>query len=208
MATIVSGEPGERPATAPQRYDLCHREGPRRVFWRYRDAGVTVTPNGLEWTTEGARRTKPFSDIVVIRLETGSIPRSGYFAICTITFRIGAPLVVNSLNDRGLPDGDRIALYRAFVRDLHARLGPEDRQRIRFLAGDTPGRYQLGMVAAVLAGAFFVVLPLVLLAITGESKALFLTLTGAFFVYPVIRTVRKNEPRSYAPDRLTEDLFP
>ena len=208
MATLVSEDPGEHRATAPQHYDLHHREGSQRVFWRYRDDGVTVKPEGLEWKAEGVRRTEPFSDIAAIRLETGSIPRSGYFATCTISFRSGDSLVVNSLDGRGMPDDDRIAPYMAFVRDLHARLGPEDRQRIRFLAGNTKGRYRFGMVAAVLAGAFFVVLPLVLLAITGESKALFLTLTGAFFVYPVIRTVRKNEPRSYAPDRLTDDLFP
>jgi len=159
-------------------------------------------------TSDGLERTMPFADIDAIRLETGSIPRSGYFGTCTITFCSGDSLVVNSLNKRGSPDDDRIAPYMAFVRDLHVRLGAEDRQRIRFLAGNTQGRHRFGMVAAVLAGAVFVVLPLVLLAITGESKALFLTLTGAFFAYPVIRTVRRNEPRNYAPDHLTEDLFP
>jgi len=208
MATIVSDEPGERLATGPRRYDLHHRGGSQRVIWRYRDEGVTVTSNGLEWTAGGVRWAEPFADIVAIRLETGSIPRSGYFATCTVGFRNGVSLVVNSLDDRGLPDHDRVAPYVAFVQDLHARLGPEDRQRIRFLAGNTEGRYRFGIVATVLAGAFFVVLPLVLLAVTGESKALFLTLSGVVFVYPVIRTVRRNEPRSYAPERLTEDLFP
>jgi hypothetical protein len=59
-----------------------------------------------------------------------------------------------------------------------------------------------------IGGAFFIVLPLVLLVITGEIETLFITLAGVAFIIPAFRTMRKNEPRTYNPDRLDEDLFP
>ena len=157
---------------------------------------------------DGIRRKLAYTEIVEIRLQTGHIPRSGDFGACAIKFRNGVLLTVNSLNSWGTPDDERVDPYITFVEDLHARLGQEDRGRIRFLAGNTDGRYRFGVFAAVLAGAFFVVLPLVLVFVTGESEALFLTLAGVFFVYPVIRVIRKNEPRSYNPQRLDDDLFP
>jgi hypothetical protein len=207
MDPAASGALPEPPR--PRRYALHVGEGAGyRLVWRLADEGVTVTDDGLEWTAHGISRSQAFSDIASIRLETGQMPRSGEFATCTVAFRRGITLVVNTLNDWGTPDDDRIDPYRSFVEDFHARLSPEDRRRIRFLAGNPVGRYRFAVFAAVLAGAFFVVLPLGLAIVTGEGKALLITLTGAFFVYPVIRTVRRNEPRSYNPDRLDDDLFP
>ncbi|MCP4384356.1 MAG: hypothetical protein GY798_23600 [Hyphomicrobiales bacterium] len=198
-----------RPSDETKRYDLFLREGAvYRPFWRLRDRGIMLTAGGLEWNTGGIARRCRFSDIVRVRLETAHIPRSGDFGNCVIRFHRGLTLVVSSLDSWGTPDDDRIGTYVAFVRDLHAWLDPNDRTRIRFLAGNTEGRYQFTMLATILAAIVFAVLPLGLLAYTGEMEVLLVLLAGIAFVCPLVRIARKNKPRNYAPDRLTDDLFP
>lgn len=195
--------------SAIRRYDLHFREGPAGgIVWRYRDAGITLSPTGIEWRADGQRRFTDWSTITAIRVQTGHIPKSGYFGSCEITFRNGRRLTVNSLNSWGSPDDHRLDDYAEFLQDLHAHLGEEDRKRIRFIAGATEGRQLFGKAAVVLGGAFFILLPLVLLIITGEVKALFITLAGAAFIIPAFRTVRRNEPRTYNPLHLDDDLFP
>jgi hypothetical protein len=208
MDAIVSGSFG-RPSAKPKRYDLHIREGATGgLVWRYRDEGVVLTPLGIEWTANGVRREVPYADIASIRIQTGHVPKSGYFGSCTMTFRGGLTLTVNSLNSWGSPDDDRLDDYAEFLEDLHARLGDEDRRRIHFLAGATEGRQMFGRFAVILGGAFFVALPLVLLIITGEIKTLLIALGGLAFIVPAFRTLQKNEPRTYDPRRLDDDLFP
>ncbi|HET7714709.1 MAG TPA: hypothetical protein VFK86_03700 [Bauldia sp.] len=208
MDAIVSGSFG-RPSAKPRRYDLYIREGATAgLVWRYRDEGVVLTPLGLEWTASLTKRVVAYAEIRSIRVQTGHIPRSGFFGTCIITFRDGLTLTVNSLNSWGSPDEDRLDDYAEFLHDLHARLSEADRRRIHFYAGVTEERQMFGKAAIILGGAFFVVLPLVLLVATGEMKALFITLTGAAFIYPAYRTMKKNEPRTYDPTRLDDDLFP
>jgi hypothetical protein len=193
----------------PRRYDLVLREGsPRGLVWRYRDEGITLTPLSLEWTARGQSRSMPYSAITSIRLQLGHVPRSGNFGSCIVTFRDGLVLTIASVNRNGFPDLERAAGYSEFVEDLHARLGVEDRRRIAFLAGNSEDRHAFGWFAVILGGAFFVLLPLALLVVTGEAKALFITLAGAAFIYPVWRTHRRNEPRHYDPARLDEEVFP
>lgn len=193
----------------PAYYALFLREGSSyRFVWKMRNEGVALTPTGLEWTVDGIHRNLSFVEISRIHLRTAQVPRSGEFGVCSVLFRNGIELVVSTLNSWGTPDEGRIEPYISFVRDLHARLSEEDRRRIRFVAGNSEARHRFGVVIAVIAGAFFVLLPLGLAVVTGESKALFLTLAGGFLVFPVVRSLRKNEPRSYNPDRLDDDLFP
>ena len=208
MDAIVSGSFG-KPSAKPRRYDLFLREGATGgLVWRYRDEGVVLTPLGLEWTASGVKRSTVYGLIRCIRIQTGHVPKSGFFGSCTITFRNGQTLTVNSLNSWGSPDEDRLDDYAEFLQDLHAHLSDEDRKRISFIAGMTEGRQMFGKVAVVIAGAFFVLLPLVLLVFTGEIKALFITAAGAAFIYPMYRTMKKNEPRTYNPLHLDDDLFP
>ena len=60
----------------------------------------------------------------------------------------------------------------------------------------------------VIAGLFFVGLPLILVLLTGKAKALLIALAGFAFVFPVFKTMRKNEPRTYSPDSVPPDLLP
>jgi len=140
--------------------------------------------------------------------QTGHIPKSGYFGSCEIIFRNGRKLTVNSLDSWGRADTGRFDDYAEFLQDLHAHLGEADKKRIRFVAGTTEGRQIVGKVSLVIGGAFFVVLPLVLLLITGEIKALFISLGGVAFIFPAFRVMKRNEPRTYNPDHLDDDLFP
>ena len=190
-------------------YDLHFREGPAGgIIWRYRDAGVALSAAGMEWRTAVERRSTDWSTIDTIRVQTGHIPKSGYFGSCQISFRNGRMLTVTSLDSWGRADPGRYDDYAEFLQDLHAHLGEPDRKRIRFVAGMTEGRQMFGKVAVFIGGAFFILLPLVLLVITGEIKALFITLGGAAFIVPVYRTMKRNEPRTYDPAHLDDDLFP
>ncbi len=198
------------PSAPPaQYYDLTHREaGMGSVVLRYKDSGLTLSSNALEWMSEGARRGHRLHDIRGIRLVLGSLPQSGPFGSCEIAFSNGDLLTVNSLNAWGTPDQEKAPVYRAFLTDLHGRLSPEDRRRITFSAGNSQTRQTVGKVILVVSALFFIALPIVLLLVTGEIKALFITIVGAGLVYPLYRTVRANEPRTYSPDHLPDDLLP
>ena len=190
-------------------YPLVHREGEGlRVVLRFHDDSIRLTPAGLEWSTDGEQRSAPYGDIASIHLAVGNLPRSGPFGTCTITFNSGIVLSVMGTNTLGLPTPELGEAYAAFVRDLHARLQPADRARITFGAGNSEGRQRFGLFAVVLAVAFFVVLPIVLLIITGDIRTLGALLFGVPFVIPVLRTFRANTPRSYSPDAIPEDLLP
>ena len=204
QATASAGAPDLR-----RHYDLHFREGPAgRFILRYRDSGMTLSAAGLEWHAAGERRFTDYASIIAIRLQTGHIPKAGYFGACKITFRNGRDLTVTSLDSWGSPDANRLAGYAEFVQDLHGHLGEADMARIRFEAGSTPGRQAFGTVAVVLGGLMFVVLPLGLLLLTGEPQALFITLAGLAFIFPAYRTMQRNRPRDYDPRHLDEDLFP
>ena len=207
MDAIAEGSAPKPPTK--RHYDLHFREGPAGgLVWRYRDAGVALSPTGMEWRAQGQQRFTDWSTIDTIRVQTGHIPKSGYFGSCQITFRNGRMLTVNSLDSWGRADPGRYDDYAEFLQDLHAHLGDADKKRIRFVAGMTEGRQMFGKVAVFIGGAFFIALPLVLLLITGEIKALFITLAGAAFIVPAFKTMKKNEPRTYDPARLDDDLFP
>ena len=208
MDAVADDDPG-RPPAPPRSYDLHFREGPRGGFvWRYRDAGIVLTPTAMEWRTDGVARTTDYSTIESIRLQTGNVPKSGTFGACQVTFRNGRTLVINSMNSWGTPDPERFDDYAEFLQDFHERLSEEDRRRIRFLAGATEGRQMFARISVWLGGAFFVLLPLVVMLLTGEIEALFLCIAGLAFIVPALRTLRKNEPRTYDPRHLDDDLFP
>jgi hypothetical protein len=207
MDAIAEGSATKPPAN--RHYDLHFREGPAGgIIWRYRDSGVALSQKGIEWRAEGQQRFTDWSTIDQIRVQTGHIPKSGYFGSCQITFRNRRMLTVTSLDSWGSPDDSRLDDYAEFLQDLHAHLGEADRKRIRFVAGMTEGRQMFGKVAVVIGGAFFILLPLVLLLLTGEIKALFIMLGGAAFIIPTFRTVKRNAPRTYDPGHLDDDLFP
>ncbi len=117
-------------------------------------------------------------------------------------------LTIAGITSLGKPSPERAGLYAAFVRDLHAHLGAGDRARIQFLAGNSAGRQKVGLVIMAVAVAFFVVMPIGLLVITGDVRALVVLVGGGLFVAPALKIFRQNAPRNYAPEDLPEDLLP
>ena len=196
-------------ATTSNDYAVVHRESDgTRLVLRYRDVGIRLTPTGLEWSTGGEARSAAYGEIVSIRLAVGSLPQSGSFGICTVTFRSGMVLTAVGITSLGRPSPEKAGIYAAFIRDLHARLAADDRARIQFLAGNTQGRQRVQLGIMIVAAAFFVAMPIVLLIITGDVRSLAVLLFGVFFVGPPLKTFRRNASRTYSPDALPEDLLP
>ena len=98
MGAVAGGLPRDQPPAPRRSYDLHFREGPGGGFvWRYRDAGIVLTPTAMEWRTDGVARTTDYTTIHSIRLQTGHVPKSGTFGACLVTFRNGRTLTVNDV---------------------------------------------------------------------------------------------------------------
>lgn len=108
----------------------------------------------------------------------------------------------------GHPDDERAAIYAEFLTDLYARLAAIKDNKVEYFGGVAPSRFKFGLAAVILAGAFFVVLPLVLLLIARDSEALWIAAGGVFLIYPMFRGMQRNAPQAYAPDQIPEELMP
>ena len=184
-------------------YGLFARSGGARFVWRLHDPGITLGQGRIAWHEDGARHQAELADIVSVHLQSGGDWRN-VIGQCDIGFHDGRVLHVSDANASGLADEAQRAVYHDFLRDLHARLGGH---RVSFTAGYSPGRYYVVLVCAILLGLILVVVPLVLLMITGETSALFLLFVGATLALPLARMVKSNAPRPYTPDDPPEELM-
>jgi hypothetical protein len=200
----------EAPSTreAARRYDLFLREDRKRFFLRYKDQGVTLNASEIAWTAGGMERKKSFDDIFSIHLQSANVGQSPTIYTCVIEFRDGQQLLVTSASEYGSGWEEQSKLYGEFVRDLHARIPQIARGEIEFRAGNTEGKQKFLWATLVVAVLFFVATPVILLLITGDMQALWITLAGAGMVYPLIRSAKANEPRNYRCEYLPDDLVP
>jgi tetrahydromethanopterin S-methyltransferase subunit F len=180
--------------------------GTRRFKLWLTDHGITVDDTGLSYSVEGNPRSIAFADIAAIHLSTGAVGED-VLDQCKIELTSGDALTVSNVTASGLPNKAQTQAYRDFVHDLHGRLPGNGAGKIRFTAGMSSLRYKGAIATMVIAGLFFVVTPLVLAIVTGDMHALFLMGAGAFFVWPFMRLVGNNTPRSYTPDALPEELI-
>jgi hypothetical protein len=67
----------------------------------------------------------------------------------TITFADGRSLLIVNTDPGGFADATRAALYRDFVRDLHAHLPPDRYPLIRFTAGVPRWRFLTMLICAI-----------------------------------------------------------
>ena len=189
------------PSGNVERFDLFFRDGPTRVVWRLRDNGVELEPDAIVVHRDGRTHRTPFADIVNVTLNSALVGRRSMVAMCTMNLRNGGRIVVSNSAASGLPDGLRDDTFRAFVTSLHQRLVNSGAARnISFRSGFSNVRINVLRTALVAAAALFVVLPIVLLIITGEVKALFLALAGGFLVYPALKAASANSPATYRPE--------
>ncbi len=184
----------------PVRYPLfvAHRAG---LALRLSDEGVEIADGAIWYFVDGKWGYRKFSDISAINLQAGGGFGGPTFTACTITFRDSRKANIVSTNEWGHADSDRTAAYDSFIDAFHAELIADGAARqIAFTSGIGGKRSIVLIIALVLAVALFVLTPLVLWAITRDTQAFWLTLTGGLFIWPAIRMARRNQPATYSPE--------
>ena len=210
MTEAAIAGPGSQPArTFPDRtHALFLREGAGRFFWKLDDEGISLSGHVVRWSHDGMARERSFGDIALIHLQIGHVHKSGDVGTCRIAFRDGLVLTIYSNNARGYADEERAQAYAAFVRDLHARLAELAPQTIDYRAGNSENRHLFGIVMLVIAGLFFVGLPLVLFLLLRSWEVFGILGAGIAFVWPVLRVLQRSAPRTYSPRHVPDDLLP
>ena len=119
----------------------------------------------------------------------------------------GFVLLVLSSSDGGTYDAGQAAIYRSFVQDLHARLAALKDAEITYTAGYSNARQKFGLVLLVVVVLFFLVLPTVLLLMTRELSLFSSLYFGVFLAWPLHRLILTNEPSTYDPRALPDELI-
>jgi hypothetical protein len=183
--------------------------GPHFVMWN-KNHGITVGDNGLSFAVDGQMTSMAFADIAAIHLSSGTVGED-VIDQCKIEFNAGNTVTAFNTASGGLSNNEQTRIYRDFVYDLHGRLAGagagQNLGKISFTAGMSGTRYNVALIALIVAGLFFVLTPLVLAFITGDPHALILMATGVFLVWPFMRVVGNNTPRNYTPDALPDELL-
>lgn len=190
----------DEPLEAPVReYDLYCRLGTGFIL-RLRDKGVRPEADGLAFIQAGRWERRPFHDVTMVHISSGSVPSHGIVGQCRIHFRDGTSLLVSSASASGRPDPAKRQVYAAFIRDLHGRLVASGAaKRIEFREGFSQARYTVLLVSAGLASVLFLALPLVLFIAVQEVKLLFGMIFGVMFLLPTWQVAQKNRPGRYDP---------
>lgn len=202
------------PDALPATYDLFLLVGPRPLIPQLADRGISLSADRIGWQRGGQDHHAPLSDIVEINLQLHSIGLDvsegalGAYGSCRILFRGARELHFFDCSSSGAVDPKAASLYRAFIGDLHHRLGSEARAHIKFTRG-APGRYRIAHTLNIMFGLAFSVPLLILLFLPNSPKLnlalLFLT-CGAMFM-GVDRLARTIKPGRYDPAKLPGDLI-
>jgi hypothetical protein len=188
-------------------YNLFLREDSSRFLWRLRNEGITLSDETLRWVYDGRLRERGFDDLREVRLQSAHVRGRGDAGLCLLTFNSGSLLTVQSSNASGLTDDERASVYRDFIRDLHKRLASHaSSSRIAFQTGDA--RRPLSVIISIVAIIFFGALPLGLFLFKPGWDTFGVLGAGAAFVWPLWKTMQRNEPRSYSPQDVPEELLP
>jgi len=186
-------------------YDLCINVPGRRLFWRNRNHGVTLGSDTIAWTMDGGATETAYGNIVAVHLNSAGQKVTA--DRCIITVAHGSGLLILNTDPGGYRDAERATLYRAFVRELHARLAPDRYPEIRFTAGVPRWRYQVMLGSAIAAAPVFALAGLGGYLFYHLSNGLLLLVVGEYFCWKLARRALANAPRDYAPDKLPEQLL-
>lgn len=197
-----------RDETQRRDYGLFVRRGAGGLVLKLSDEGVALAGDRLSWTVDGGEDSRPLSDISSVHLTVAHIARHGDFGSCQIGFGGAPPLQVVGSSAFGFPDDERNPVYAAFIRDLHGALATRPPGTVRFAAGVSEGRLQVMQVVLVITGLLFVVLPLVLLLLTGDLRMLAGALAGGILIAGLYGWAEKNRPRLYDPHHVPPELLP
>jgi hypothetical protein len=192
-------------AVGPHSYDLCINVAGRRLYWRNRNHGVTLSEGCIAWTMDGDAFETAYGNIVAVHLDSRGQKITA--DRCTITFADGRGLLIVNTDPGGYADATRAALYRDFVRDLHARLPADRYPLIRFTAGVPRWRYWTMLISAIAGAAAFAAAGFAGYFIFHLWNGPFLFLLGEYLCWTLGRRALTNAPRDYAPDKLPEALL-
>lgn len=194
--------------TPTAEYKLFVRKGIPRFYLRNTDEGVYLSPQGIGWFIGGTSYTRDWSEIAAVNLFVAHVPKNGPNGTCRITFTDGTILQVLSASKWGHSDDERNVEYGRFVTDFHRVIPEPARSAIKFETGIGKGQHVAMTIVFVIAFLFFVVLPLGLTIYFRDWQALFITFTGAAFIYPLYRMTESAAPAAYNPDQIPPEFYP
>lgn len=189
-------------------YKLFVRKGTPRFYLFNTNDGVYLSPKGIGWFIDGTSYTRDWDEIAKVNLVVGHIPKNGSIGTCAISFRDGSVITVLSASKWGHSDDERNVEYGRFLTDFHRVIPQNVRDKITFSAGIGRGQHAAMTVVLVIAGLFFVVLPLGLAVYLGQFEPLLIAGGGAAFIYPLYKSAEANYPDGYNPDQVPPELFP
>jgi len=193
-------------ASAATSHAVYLMTGNTGLHFRNENCGVTLSADRIDWIAERTPSSAALTDIVSVHLQSGGHWNKAV-RHCRIRFADGSFLLVTDGDDRGLADPAQTPIYRAFVRDLHARLVAAGIDTVRFSAGYTPGRYYVIVSCAILLGLIGVGLPLIIVLIQRDLRALTAAVAGGVLCWRLVPMIEANTPRSYQPNALPHELL-
>jgi hypothetical protein len=167
-----------------------------------------LTKAGLAWQFAGRSAIWPYAEISEVRLSYRPVWMQAHRFRADIRHKSGARLSVLSTSwQTAALMAAQDDLYRAFIRDLHARLAAAGSR-----AKLSGGLGRIGYAAAVALAASVGVMLIILFIralVTGEyAGALFFIGFAALFAWQIGGFVRRNRPVIYSWDRLPAALLP
>jgi hypothetical protein len=195
-------------AGSKRRYALFVRRG-GGMFFTLRDEGAGLDGGLLFWRSGQGEIARPLGDIVSVNLTVVHFGRQGDFGQCTIGLTGAQPLVVSGSGRDRQPDPARNAVYRDFLRDLHASLiAAGQAGTVRFSAGASPARSRFMKIMVAIMALLMVALPAALLLATREPGMIAATTIGIVMTWGYHGWTRRNAPRDYEPGAIPPDLVP
>jgi len=184
-------------------YDLDIHDGEVTTVFRLRDKGIRLAGDGIDWRIDGQAQHAALSDIRAIRLTTEVETARGPVGVtsCQIRFAWGGAVTVFGGNSRSADAADRRARFEAFVAELHRRLAPDDRARIRFVAGYGGPRFYVLLAAAVFFALLWLMAAVGTLVGLGSFRigSVIALSAGAVMTYGLFRLLQRNAPHLYDP---------
>lgn len=167
-----------------------------------------LTKAGLAWQFAGHSAIWPYGEISEIRLSYRPVWMQAHRFRADIRHESGALLSVLSTSwQTAALMAAQDDLYRAFIRDLHARLAAAG-SRAKLSGGLGRIGYAAAVALAALVGVMLIIL-FIRALVTGEyAGALFFIGFAALFAWQIGGFVRRNRPVIYSWDRLPAALLP
>ena len=167
-----------------------------------------LTKAGLAWQLAGRSALWPYAEISAITLSYRPVWMQAHRFRADIRHESGARLSVLSTSwQTAALMAAQDDLYRAFIRDLHARLAAAG-SRAKLNGGLGRISYAAAVALAGLVGVMLIIL-FTRALVTGEyAGALFFIGFAALFGWQIGGFVRRNRPVAYSWDRLPAVLLP